>query len=386
MRRRKRRRFWLLMLPVSLVAVALVVGIGVLVRDSRDHRKSGAATNPSSVAAAAKGTVFLGHKTTDGTVDLAMVAGSDAANKKGAVVFLPTTLQVQAPSIGVQSVRDVARLSDDQLLRTSVSNLLGVAMPDIILLDDATFAAALAPSKALTLDVASPIRTADGSVNLPVGRQVVSAADAGRIISMPPASGKEADRIAAGQAVMAAWLPTLADPANRRAVETAVPNLAPFLANGAAKLTVDTLATTPTGSGAGQKDQPDPAETLRTVKSDFPGSLLDPTGTRTTVQILNGTGAVGVAKTPAECAVPQGFDVRLTGNLPSFNQRVTVVLYHDDRFRAEAGRLAATLAPARVERSTRDLGVVDLALVVGADFTGCAPTREGTSSTPANTH
>jgi len=122
------------------------------------------------------------------------------------------------------------------------------------------------------------------------------------------------------------------------------------------------------------------------VKSDFPGSLLDPTGTRTTVQILNGTGAVGVAKTPAECAVPQGFEVRLTGNLPSFNQRVTVVLYHDDKFRAEAGRLAATLATARVERSTRDLGVVDLALVVGADFTGCAPTREGTSSTPANTH
>lgn len=384
-RRRKRRRFWRLTLPVSIVVLGLVVGAGALLRDSR-HDSGSDAAKQGALAGAAKGTVLVGHKAADGTVDLLMVAGADRAVKKGSVLFLPTTLQVQAPSLGVQSLRDVARLGDDALLRTSVENLLGVSMPDIVLLDDAGFAAALAPAKTLTLDVRSPIRNADGSVNLAVGRQVVSAADAARILTMPPASAREADRIAAAQAVMAAWAPTLTDSASSQAVAAAVPALAPFLAATPAKLTIDTLLTNPTGSGAAQKDQPEPAETLKTVKADFPDSLLVPDGDRTTIQILNGTGAVGVAKAPAECAVPAGFDVRLTGNLPGFDQPATLVLYHDDRFRSEAERLAATLATATVERSTRDLGVVGLALIVGADFTGCAPAREGTSSTPANTH
>jgi hypothetical protein len=182
---------------------------------------------------------------------------------------------------------------------------------------------------------------------------------------------------------MEAWAPTLTDPAHAQAVATAQPAISPFLALTRAKLTIDTLVTKPTGSGDAQKDQPVPAETLSTVKSDFPDSRLVPDGDRTTIQILNGTGAVGVVKTPAECAVPAGFDVRLTGNLPGFGQAATLVLYHDDRMRTEADRLAATLATVKVEKSTRDLGVVDLAMVVGTDFTGCAPAREGTSSTPA---
>jgi hypothetical protein len=384
-RRRKRRRFWLLTLPVSIVVLGLVVGAGALLRDTQHGSGSGAAKQ-GALAGSPTGTVLLGHRAADGTVDLVMVAGADRAVKKGSVLFLPTTLQVQAPSLGVQSLRDVARLGDETLLRTSAANLLGVSMPDAVLLDDGGLAAALAPARTLTLDVRSPIRTADGSVNLPVGRQVVSAADAARIMSMPPASGKESDRIAAGQAVMAAWAPTLTTAADSQAVAAAVPTLAPFLAVTPAELTVDTLVTNPTGTGAAEKDQPVPAETLKTVKTDFPDAVLVPAGDRTTLEILNGTGAVGVAKTPAECAVPAGFDVRLTGNVPGFGESTTLVLYHDARFRPEAERLAATLATAKVESSTRDLGVVDLALVVGADFTGCAPAREGTSSTPANTH
>ncbi len=385
MRKRKRRRFWLLTLPVSIVVLGLVVGAGALLRNVQHESGSGSPPQ-GALASSPTGTVLIGHKAADGTVDLAMVAGAGHGVKQGSVLFLPTTLQVQAPSLGVQSLRDVARLGDETLLRTSVSNLLGVSMPGVVLLDDAAFAAALAPAKSLTLDVRSPIRTADGSVNLPVGRQVVSAADAARILSMPPASGKEADRIAASQAVMAAWAPTLRTPANSQAVAAAVPALAPFLAVTPAKLTVDTLVTNPTGTGADQKDQPVAAETLQTVKSDFRDSMLVPDGNRTTVEILNGTGAVGVAKTPAECAVPAGFEVQLTGNVPGFGEAVTLVLYHDAKLRSEAERLAATLATAKVEPSTRDLGVVGLALVVGADFTGCAPAREGTSSTPANTH
>ncbi|MCU1458375.1 MAG: transcriptional regulator, partial [Actinomycetia bacterium] len=381
-RRRKRRRFWFLWLPASLVVVALIVGAGVLVRDGRKHSSS-PAPKAGALAGAPTPTVVIGHRASDGTVDLLMVAGANRGVRQGSVLFIPTTLQVQAPSLGVQSLRDIVRLGDVGLLRASVQNVLGVAMPDIVLLDDAGWTSAFATSKSLTLDVRSPIRTADGSVNLAVGRQVVSGPDAARIISIAPASHKESDRIAAGQAVMEAWAPTLTDPAHAQAVATAQPAISPFLALTRAKLTIDTLVTKPTGSGDAQKDQPVPAETLSTVKSDFPDSRLVPDGDRTTIQILNGTGAVGVVKTPAECAVPAGFDVRLTGNLPGFGQAATLVLYHDDRMRTEADRLAATLATVKVEKSTRDLGVVDLAMVVGTDFTGCAPAREGTSSTPA---
>jgi hypothetical protein len=88
---------------------------------------------------------------------------------------------------------------------------------------------------------------------------------------------------------------------------------------------------------------------------------------RPRVEILNGTGAVGLAQTIASRVVPAGGQVTLAGNWSSFDVTETEVIYYRDGDRSEAQRLLAALGCGSLKKAERAIGVVDVTILAGAD-------------------
>jgi hypothetical protein len=109
----------------------------------------------------------------------------------------------------------------------------------------------------------------------------------------------------------------------------------------------------------------------RYVAAAFPRALLGRGVGRPRVEILNGTGAVGLAQSIASRVVPAGGQVTLTGNVPDFGVTETQVVYYRDADRREAQRLLRALGCGSLKKAERAIGVVDVTIVSGAD---CFPT------------
>jgi hypothetical protein len=130
-------------------------------------------------------------------------------------------------------------------------------------------------------------------------------------------------------------------------------------------------------TAGGERFEPRVVDVARYVSSVFANARLGGGAKRPRVEILNGTGAVGLGQSIAGKVVPAGGQVTLTGNVPSFGVANTQVVYYRDADRADAQRLLRALGCGALKKAARALGVVDVTIVAGAD---CYPT--GASSGP----
>ena len=150
------------------------------------------------------------------------------------------------------------------------------------------------------------------------GTQQVDTGQAARLlVSRQP--GSELDRLVTVQDVMDAWCTRLRDPAVARETLQAQPELAPLVA--AAKIAdrrTDTLPVESITTAGAEGFRPRGADVVDYVVAAFPDALLAPKGDRPRVEVLNGTGAVGLAQTIASQIVPAGAQVTLAGNVPRF--------------------------------------------------------------------
>jgi hypothetical protein len=88
------------------------------------------------------------------------------------------------------------------------------------------------------------------------------------------------------------------------------------------------------------------------------------------VELLNGTGEVGITQQVARKIVPAGGEVRLTGNVPGFGVKETRVVYYRDESRSAAEQMLRALGVGKIARGEQQVDVVDVTVVVGADWTG----------------
>jgi hypothetical protein len=114
---------------------------------------------------------------------------------------------------------------------------------------------------------------------------------------------------------------------------------------------------------------------LWSVKADELEAMVDrvapeatPAAERIRVQVLNGTGEVGVAQIVQPLLVPAGASVALTGNADRFDYATTQVVFYDDADRAAAEAVRSALGVGEVVKSLTPLSVVDVTVVVGADL------------------
>lgn len=102
------------------------------------------------------------------------------------------------------------------------------------------------------------------------------------------------------------------------------------------------------------------------------------------VDVLDGSGAVGVAGTTAAALTSRGFNVIGEGNAPNFSYTSTVIQYSSASQMPAVNTLKAELGQAQVQQSG-SVQAGTISLILGSDFTGLAsPQPAGSKGTSVN--
>ncbi len=374
--RDKRRRFWLVLMPTVAVLLALSVGIGMAIRSGSDSSSSGAAPADATPAARNMDTVLIAHRGADGRIDLLFLTGATA--KDASVLLFPVATQVEVPSLGPTELADLPNDGDRSLLATTVENLLGVKVDKTVVVGDAGLNAALAPAAPLTVELGKDVEFA-GTTEAPIpqGTEKLPTGAAARML-VARQTGSELDRLVTVQDVLDAWMQRLRSSSIAKSTLQVQPGLAAIVAaSGAAPgdRRVDTLPVESVTTGGTERFEPRPADIKRYVASAFPNASLTVGKSRPRVEILNGTGAVGLAQTIASRIVPAGGQVTLSGNVANFGLEDTQIVYYRPGDRAAAQRLLKALGCGALKKANTAIGVVDVTILAGADCfrTGTTP-------------
>ena len=366
--RAERKRRIVIVVPTIAVAVIAVFFVGRAVRNSDAGRSATpAAKVETGQVASGPDTLLLEHRAPSGRANLLVVVGPGAGTGSSVLLVPPGTLS-DVPSLGIQALADVPTLGEAGLLNTTLENLLGVDIASTVTVDDAALVAAMQPAAPIPVELRHEvdITTPGAEAIIPAGRQSLSAVDAARVLTAQE-SGGEIEHLVTVQAVMEGWMARLRNRTVAKASLAVRPDLAALVhaANKPARvgsLPVDSLATP-----SGQQFQVRTEALNQYVRSAFPNALLGVGGKRPRVEILNGTGAVGVTQGVAQRVVPAGGRVTLTGNVPGFGVADTQVVYYRDDEKSAAQRLLSALGCGSLRKATRPINVVDVTVIVGAD-------------------
>lgn len=378
-RRRRGRRRALTGAVGALCGLALVAGVAasvrVVTRSDRTDLDGGApGTVPGAAPAAPPEPVrALVVQTAGGALQAVTALVVDPSGHGGEVLFLPSGTMVELPAFGLNALREAYVFGGVELVQASVENLLGVSFESVGLLDGAALAHAVSPAGPLQVDVPDAVTSigADGRVQVVFasGPQQVGPERVGELLAIP-GDGTDLDRLVRHQAFWDAWLRAVA-----AGPETAAPPPAALnggegavvgLAGGPVRYRVLPVQAVSTGRGADADLYSVEEDLLDGLRSELvPASAGTP---RIRVQVLNGTGSVSVSGLVQSLLVPAGARVELSGNADSFGYARTQVVFYDDEDLDAARTVQAALAVGEVVRSQLTLDVVDVTVVVGADF------------------
>jgi hypothetical protein len=273
-------------------------------------------------------------------------------------------------SADLQPISRALAIGGPAQLRSTTENLLGVAIADVVAVDGPGMSALVAAAGSLTVTLPARLETVQPSGTVDVlyeaGPAKVAPADVPRLLS-EKGRGTDLDRLARHQAFFDAWLTQLGrQPAAIPAEPAAFHRALAALAAGPMHARVLPVSSVGSSAETGELYKPDTAEMQRMVAATFPtvrpGGLVRPR-----VQLLNGTGALGLASRVAAKLGP-GFEVALTANAPSFDYAETKIVFYDKAKQPMAQRVRDQLGIGTLVFSRTPLDVVDVTVVVGKDF------------------
>jgi len=357
----------LVLLLSALLLLASLVGVAVHEDEADETAAPGAGAGPAPPPAPP---VLLAQQEASGrasSITVLVPSGSGG----GTVVFVPPGTMTEVVSLGLEPVGRSLELGGPPRLQATVENLLGVRLGGITAVDDPGLSLLLRPAGPLSVDVPERVeQVRDGGrveVLYPAGRIQLDPADAPRFLAV---KGRTSDlaRLARHQAFWESWLAAL------RRQPAAVPAQPPELGQAVAALVrgeVRSRVLPVESFGAageeGELYRVREAEVRRLVAGVFPPTARPGAGERPRVQILNGTGAVGLAEAVRNRIGP-AYDVRFTGNAATFDQERTQVVFYRPSQMEAAQRLRDALGVGELVRALRPLDVVDVTVVVGRDF------------------
>ena len=356
-------RFWSRTVPIIAAVLATLVGIGAVARAV----DSGGAATPTASAhhpLLPKTTLLVHHSALFGN-DLMVLFGRDRG--EGSVLLIPGATQLDVPARGVATLGAVPVDDNAQRLTNSVENVLGVRVGSTVVLDDAGLTADLGPAAPLAVTLTAPAEITSSGTKYPSGAQQLSAAQASDLMSGPQ-SVNELDRLVTASAVIDAWLTRLKSaPVAKRTIALAA-DLGQVVATAeAADYRIDTLPVDSIATGGGERFAIREPELIRYVRRAFPRSRLGAASGRPRVEILNGTGFLGVAQAVSDKVVPAGGKVTLTNNLPGFGNKTTQIVYYKDAWRGAAQHLVDAMGCGSLRKATKDPGISDVTILVGTD-------------------
>jgi hypothetical protein len=366
--RRSRRlgRRAALALPVLVVVAGLAyVGFGIYFAATDDE--SGSGESPAEVIDP------LEADLADAPPDLVVLSDADGAvygvtilaPASAAIVHVPPGTLVEVPSLGLASLADADRQGGDDVLQHSLENVLGIRFGAVVHLDPAALAAELERTGPLTVHLGEAVedRDANGQVTVvfPAGDVDV---DAENVVAFLSETGAQSalQRLVRHQGF---WTALVADG------DSSIDGAAAMAGRDVRQRVLPVQAV----SGVDGDD-----EQYRVVDDDlpalvalaFPGSA-SPGAARIRVRILNGAGTPGIAQQVQPLLVDAGAEVTLSGNADRFDYPTTQVVYYDDASAGAARAVQEALGVGELVKSLTDLAVVDVTVVVGADFLAAHP-------------
>jgi len=363
-----------------LVAAFVVVLLVVVARQAGGSAPDQApATSPTESVPGAVTATSASHSTLLVVADagiraeLVSLITTDGVGGAG-IVFIPVGSMVEVPSFGLEEIAAAHEVGGTPLVRSAVENVFGVQIDDLITLTPDTLARVF--DNPLFVDVPERVEqlSARGRVEVlwPAGPAAIDgnevvdyltlAGDRTELATFPRQQSLWSGWIDALDS--ATWTPpsTTSDDVSR--LVDLVGNLAGF------EVTFDTLPVESIGPGSIEGTE------LYRVHRGATAVLAErllPDGPsadapRARVQLLNGTGAPGLAREVTAALVPAGAEVLIVDNADRFDYDTTQVVYYDDDQRPAAQAMLDALGVGELVRSRTGLTVVDVTVVVGADF------------------
>ena len=369
-RRQRRRRRRMRNVGIAALVALVVVTAAVVVQPGSDD--------------GGRDTVAGGGSAPPATVPAVLLAQQDASSRAssvtvlapgvgagGTLLLIPPGTMTEVVSLGLEPVSRSLELGGPGRLEATVENLLGADLGETVLVDDAALSALLTPVGPLTVEVPERVEEVEPSGRVRVlydaGPVAVAPADAGTFLATK-GRGNDLSRLARHQAFFDAWLAAVR--ARPDAAPTNPPALArafDALAGGGVRTRVLPVEAFGTAAVEGELYRVRTEEMERMVAEAFPASIRPGGAERPRVQILNGTGAVGLADA-VRAKLGAGFDVRLTGNAASFDRPKTEVVFYDRDEQEMAERVRQALGVGDLVFSRNALDVVDVTIIVGKDF------------------
>jgi hypothetical protein len=227
------------------------------------------------------------------------------------------------------------------------------------------------PAGPLDVDVPDRVEQTDarGTVNVlwERGPATIAPTDVPRFLSAP-SDGNDLARLARHQSFWTAWLARVAQkPDAAVGLPADLAKVVRALAGGAANYDTLPVEAVDAGTGGTEVYRVRQGELDQLLHQLLPGRR---TGPRIRVQVLNGTGALGVALKAAQRLVPAGAQVALSGNADSFAYAQTQIVFYDRSRQQLATQVRQALGTGKLVLSRRPLDVVDVTVVIGRDFNG----------------
>ena len=329
-------------------------------------------------------------ETTTVGAELVMLLSAHPETGRGTIVLVPANVVADVPGEGLFQLGETFREGQGPLLELTLANLLGLDLDGAASISEQGWASLVTRMGGLTLDVPERLVAVDDDgtrqVRFRTGAQPLDGPRVAEYLTFREDGESELQRLPRVKLVLEAMLDRIAaDPAvlddvfedgapmvdapDAVALRYLLESLAEARASG--DLDVRTLPVTAVGSGEGASYRIDEDRVAALVEDRFVDSRPaggDEGGRR--LQVLNGNGVPGIGSQVAERLQPGGFRLVETGNASSFDVPETRIVVYDDseeqlRIAQEAQQL---LGVGRVEVSEVPVSVVDVTVIVGADF------------------
>jgi polyisoprenyl-teichoic acid--peptidoglycan teichoic acid transferase len=330
-----------------------------------------------------------------------VVLAYDRAADQGTVLLVPAGTVADVPGHGSFTVGDAYSFGEGPLVAVTVDNLLDVRLDGVVSISRdgwASLGDALGPVEVevrsrLVADAAGT----GGEVRFEPGPQRLEGDRLAEYLTFRAGGETELEALPRIQQVVAGLLDRIAedpapvrdllgldaqgevaaDPAQDAAIQTSDAQLTYALLTELAdarqreRVTTLTLPVSPLGTGRDDLYRVDTGRADQLIDERLAASRpTEATGAGRSLQVLNGNGIPGIGQQVAERLQPGGYRILLTGNADRFSHEVTRIVIYDDSSEqlAIARDIRERLGTGEIERSGTPQSVVDVTIVVGADF------------------
>ncbi len=289
----------------------------------------------------------------------------------GGVLLVPRRTVTELPLDGDAPVESVYDVEAPLLQADAVGLLLGAAIQEFAIVDDARWVDLVAPVAPITIDNPNELQI-EGEVRFEAGEIELTEDDVGPYLRATVEDESDLARLFRHEIFWAAWLDAVAGDGSDAGVpgelDTGVGRFVRALARDGGD--VDSLPVQPaTSERFGDEPSFVPRiDQLRALVARYVPLPVSPgPGIRARLRVLNGTTDTTKALSVAGTLPPAGVEVTSIGNAGELDVTRTTIEYAGDEFRDEAEAVAEILGVGEVVEDTRPSDAVDITVTLGVD-------------------